>query len=91
MRLVILGATGGTGRELLQQALAKGHQVTVLVRRPTAIPLTHERLRVLSGDVMKPDSLAPALHGQDAVLSVVGQSSFQPMTFYRQSARHITE
>lgn len=91
MRVAILGATGGTGRELLQQALHKGHQVTVIVRRPSAISLTHERLRVVRGDVMKPDSLASALQGQDAVLSVVGKSSFRPMTFYRQSARHITE
>lgn len=61
------------------------------MRRPTAIVLTHERLRVVNGDVMQPDSLAAALQGQDAVLSVVGQSSFRPMTFYRQSARSITE
>lgn len=91
MRLVILGATGGTGRQLLQQALDQGHQITVLVRRPEALSLTHERLRVVSGDVLKPDSLAAVLPGQDAVLSVVGKSSFRPMTFYRESARHLVE
>lgn len=91
MRLVILGATGGTGQELLQQALDRGHQVTAIVRRPQAITLTHPQLQVTTGDVMQPDSLASVLPGQDAVLSVVGKSSFRPMTFYRQSARNITE
>lgn len=91
MRLAILGATGGTGQQLLQQALAKGHQVTAIVRRPTAIALIHERLRVVSGDALQPDSLTSTLQGQDAVLSVVGRSSFRPMSFYRQSARSITE
>ena len=91
MRLVILGATGGTGQQLLKQALTQGHQVTVLVRRAEAITLTHPQLQVTTGDVMQADSLASVLPGQDAVLSVVGQRSLGPMTFYRQSARNITE
>ena len=91
MRLAILGATGGTGRELLQQALAKGHQVTALVRHPEALSLTHERLRVVIGDVLKPDTLVAALHHQEAVLSVVGKSSLGPITFYRESAHNLVE
>ena len=91
MRLVLFGATGGTGQELLQQALDRGHEVTAIVRRPAAITLTHARLRVLPGDVMQPDSFAPALHEQDAVLSVLGQNSLKPMTFYCDSARHLVE
>lgn len=91
MRLVILGATGGTGRELVQQALDQGHQVTVLVRRPEAITLTHPQLQVTRGDLMQPDSLASVLPGQNAVLSVVGKSSFRPMRFYRQSAQTIVQ
>ena len=91
MRLVIFGATGGTGLQLLQQALDRGHEVTAIVRRPAAITLTHARLRVTTGDVLKPDSFASALQYQDAVLSVVGVNSFKPMTFYRQSARNIVD
>lgn len=91
MRLAILGATGGTGRQLVQQALAKGHQVTAIVRHPEALSLTHDRLRVIRGDVMQPDTLACALHRQDAVLSVIGKSSFRSMTFYRKSARYLVE
>jgi biliverdin reductase / flavin reductase len=91
MRLVIFGATGGTGRELLLQALDKGHQVTAIVRRPEAIPFNHAQLEVLAGDVLEPDSFASALHQQDAVISVVGMNSLKPMTFYQQSAHNLVE
>ena len=91
MRIAIFGATGGTGRELLQQALDKGHEVTAIVRRPAAITFAHARLRVVTGDVMEPDSFAPALQQQDAVLSVIGVNGLKPMTFYRQSARNIVD
>jgi len=44
MNLAIFGATGGTGRQLVEQALEEGHTVTVLVRNPAAFPMQHERL-----------------------------------------------
>ncbi|QKZ14319.1 NAD(P)-dependent oxidoreductase [Spirosoma sp. KUDC1026] len=91
MKLAVFGATGGTGRELILQALDRGHEVTAIVRRPEAFTLTHARLRTEMGDVMKPDSFAPALQHQDAVLSVIGKNSLKPMTFYRQSARNIVD
>ncbi len=95
MKVVILGTTGQTGRELLQQALERGYHVTAIVRDPAAITLTHQWLRVTVGDVLKPDSFASALWQQDAVLSTIGISSFwdslKPMTFHRQSAQNIVE
>lgn len=91
MKLVILGATGGTGRALLQQALDRGHEVTAIVRHPADLVFTHALLRVLPGDVLEPDSFAAALQQQDAVLSVLGKNSLKPMTFYRQSARNMVE
>ena len=91
MKIAIFGATGGTGRELTLQALDRGHEVTAIVRRPAAITLTHVRLRVTTGDVMKPDSFAPALQDQDAVLSVIGVTGLKPMTFHRQSARNLVD
>ena len=91
MKIAVFGATGGTGRELILQALDRGHEVTAIVRRPTAFTLTHARLRMETGDVMKPDSFASALEHQDAVLSVIGKNSLKPMTFYRQSACNIID
>ncbi len=71
-RVLILGATGGTGRQLVAQALARGHHVTALARRPERLPLQHSNLRVLRGDVRDPAAVEAAVAGQDAVLSALG-------------------
>ncbi len=73
MRIVIFGATGRTGRHLLEQSLAQGHQVTAFVRNPAALaPL--ERLTILTGDLLNSAQVVLAVKGQDAVLSVLGGS-----------------
>jgi putative NADH-flavin reductase len=54
MKLVIFGPTGGTGEQLVQQALDAGHVVTAVARHPEAISLVHPRLDVLQGDVLDP-------------------------------------
>jgi len=79
MKLAIFGATGGTGRPLLEQALAAGHDVTVLVRTPASVSLQHERLRVVPGDVRQADQVAAVISGQDAVLSVLGPHERGPV------------
>jgi putative NADH-flavin reductase len=72
MRLAVFGATGGTGRQLVEQALAQGHEVTAVVRDPARLPVEHSRLRVVQADVFDPASIKPALEGTDAVLSALG-------------------
>jgi uncharacterized protein YbjT (DUF2867 family) len=49
MNLFILGATGGTGSEVIGQALERGHQVTAFVRSPEKIAHRHDRLRIVTG------------------------------------------
>ena len=73
MKLLIVGATGGTGRQLVTQALERGHQVTALVRRP---PRAEPRpaLTLVVGDVLDPGSLDRAMQGQEAVLSALGHN-----------------
>jgi putative NADH-flavin reductase len=73
MRLFILGATGGTGRQLIDQALARGHQVTAFVRSPEKLgPPQRQGLRVQQGDPCEAAALTAALGGHDAVLSALG-------------------
>lgn len=72
MRLLILGASGGTGRLLVGQALDAGHAVTALVREPARLVLSHPSLRLVIGDVMRADSLGSAVQGHDAVLCALG-------------------
>ena len=95
MKIAVFGAAGGTGGEIVKQALDQGHEVTAIVRQPEQMKQRHERLRFASGDALKPDSFAEAFKGQEAVLSALGISSIwaslKPMTFHRESARNIVE
>ena len=75
MRLLILGATGPTGRSLLDQSLAGGHEVTAFVRNPSRLTVTHPRLAVVSGDATDARALEGAMKGQHAVLSALGAGS----------------
>jgi putative NADH-flavin reductase len=72
--LLIFGATGGTGRLLVEQALERGHQVTAFVRDSSRLRGQHERLRPVVGAIS--DGAGPlqqALQGQDAVISALGR------------------
>jgi putative NADH-flavin reductase len=83
MRLFILGATGGTGRQLIDQALARGHQVTAFVRSPEKLGSRRESLRVQQGDPRDVAALTAALGGHDAVLSALGPPGLEPPGFGR--------
>jgi putative NADH-flavin reductase len=71
-RLFVLGATGHTGAQVLDLALARGHQVTAFVRSPQKIARRHEALTIVPGDPLRADEMAGALAGHDAVVSVLG-------------------
>ncbi len=92
MRLLIIGATGGTGRELVRQALERGHQVTALARRPEKLALAHERLTIRRGNVLDPASLDAAVRGQEAVLSALGHKRwFYPTRILSEGTRHLVD
>jgi hypothetical protein len=76
VRILIIGATGGTGRQLVQQALDQGHQVTAFVRGPSKFHLEHANLRIVKGDVLDYASVESAMRGQSAVLSALGHKRF---------------
>ncbi|WP_405143397.1 SDR family oxidoreductase [Sphaerisporangium sp. NBC_01403] len=75
MKLTVFGATGGTGREVVRQALDAGHQVAAVVRDPARLPISHSALEVVTADVTSPDALRPALAGREAVISALGANS----------------
>lgn len=80
MELAVFGATGGTGRELVKQALGHGHSVRAFVRTPDKLKVIHPRLEVITGDVRDADAVARAVRGQDAVLSALGMYARKPNT-----------
>ena len=90
MKLVVFGATGGTGRRVVERGLAEGHEVVAVARKPEAITTTHAKLRVVRGDVLDPASVAAAITGADAVLSSVGPANNkQPGTLISEGMKHI--
>ena len=87
MKLFVIGATGRTGREIVQQALERGHQVTAFVRSPESITLKNERLTVLNGNAMDEKQLFDAMQNHDAVLSALGpRRVFKPSSLLHDSA-----
>ncbi|MFD8631180.1 NAD(P)-dependent oxidoreductase [Streptomyces sp. NPDC059533] len=72
MHLAVFGATGHTGRHLVEQALESGHRVTALARDPAGLP-ARARLRAVEGDVRDAEPVARTIEGADAVLSALGQ------------------
>jgi putative NADH-flavin reductase len=72
MRILIFGATGATGRQLVAQSLAAGHDVTAFARTPSKMSTTHPRLRVVQGDVLDEASVDAAMPGHDVVMIALG-------------------
>ena len=71
--IALFGATGRTGRRVLERALADGYDVRALVREPAKLTATSPRLAVITGDVLDPAAVEKTVEGSDAVLSLFGQ------------------
>lgn len=76
MKILVIGSNGGTGRALVEQALAQGHHVTAFARRPEKVTLRHERLEIAQGNVLNEKSVSAAVQGKDAVLSALGHKQW---------------
>jgi uncharacterized protein YbjT (DUF2867 family) len=72
MNLTVLGAAGATGIQLVEQALAAGHQVTALVRSRQKLAISNANLDVVEGDATDRAAVSQAMKGADAVISVLG-------------------
>jgi putative NADH-flavin reductase len=72
MKLLVLGATGGTGLEVIRLAKERGHAVTALVRNPAPLGKFNGRVNVVKGNLLNEAELENAVRGQDAVLSAFG-------------------
>jgi len=72
MKILVIGASGGSGRQLVAQALERGYAVTALVRNRAKLISTHQFLTIQVGDVLDQSSVDQAVAGQDAVLCALG-------------------
>ena len=97
MKLLVIGATGRTGLEILELARRRGHHVTAFVRSPDKLRDVAARtanatgsLAIVRGDPLRRDSIEAALPGHDAVLSAIGphpRDAFRPSTLVADCAQ----
>jgi len=74
-KILIIGATGPTGRHVLDLALKSGDTVTVLARRPEALEDVKDNITVIAGDATSREDVAKAMQGQEAVIATLGTGS----------------
>ena len=80
MKLVVFGATGKTGLEIVKQSLTQGHEVTAFVRDPSKMALEHSDLKIMTGDIFEFTTVMQAVQGQDAVICALGTSELGKTT-----------
>ncbi len=91
MNILVIGATGRTGREVVSQALVLGHVVTASARNPIDITWQHERLKVFRGDVLDYASVESALQGQDVVVSALGARTHGRTTVLSEGTKNVIQ
>ncbi|NEQ47423.1 MAG: SDR family oxidoreductase [Leptolyngbya sp. SIOISBB] len=91
MKLVIFGATGTVGRQVVQQALEQGHTVTAFARNLTKLDIQHPQLSVAQGDVMDASAVEQAIRGQDAVVCVLGAGKKLKSTIRSEGTQQIIQ
>ena len=94
MKIVLWGATGLTGREVLYQALEGGHEVKAVARNPGLIEAEHANLSVVRGDALNPQSVQEAVAGGEVVISALGSGATlmqarKPTTLYSEGFANI--
>jgi putative NADH-flavin reductase len=89
-KIIVFGATGGTGKQVVRQALENGLEVTTVVRNPSGFDLQHQNLRTIKGDVLQLSTFEKEIVGKDAVISCLGTgNNLKPTTIYLEGMENI--
>ncbi|MGE7603064.1 NAD(P)-dependent oxidoreductase [Peribacillus sp. NPDC097675] len=75
MNIIVFGASGKTGKLVVEQALNLQHKVTAFVRNPTKLQINHPNLQIIQGDALDEEAVQTAVSGQEVVISCLGSSS----------------
>ena len=91
MKLLVFGATGGTGTQVIQQALKAGHTVTAFVRNPKKMTVAATRLHIAAGDVLQPAAIDAVMQGHDAVICCIGVPANKAAHLRSEGTRNILQ
>jgi putative NADH-flavin reductase len=91
MRITVFGASGRTGRSVVEQALDQGHEVVAFVRDASAFAPAGERLDIHQGDARDPDAVAEAIRGSDAVISLLSLDKAEDEPEHSDATRTVVE
>ena len=89
MKVLVIGATGGTGRHVVRRLLARGDSVRAFARNPAQVTEQSERLEVVQGDARDAASIERAVQGVDAVISAFGPRSLKKDDLQETLARNL--
>jgi putative NADH-flavin reductase len=90
MKLLIVGASRGIGRQLLEQALRAGHTVTAMARHLEKLPEPRPGLRVMAGDILNASQVHQAVEGQEVVCLTIGIGiTWKPVQVFSQGAENL--
>lgn len=91
MKIVVFGASGGTGKEVIKQALAAGHTVTAFFRDPARLAMADPALTVVVGDAFDPLAVSEAVAGQDAAVVSLGSRDRNDSTSRSRGTAHVIQ
>lgn len=91
MKVAIIGATRGVGRQLVEQTLAQGHRVWALVRDPGRMDLHHPHLHLIPGDVLDPAAVGGLVAGAECVVMSLGKTADNPVDVCSRGTRNVVE
>ena len=90
-QIVVFGANGGIGKQVVEQALDAGHQVTAILRTPSKLILTHPNLSIVQGDIMQANTFDEHLQNKEVVVSAIGKNSTKKTTLYSQGNKNLID
>ncbi len=91
MKVIVFGATGRTGKLVVEQALEAGHVVTAVARNPSAVETRHKRLTVVQGNVLELPTIESAMRNQEAAVLALNNSSGQPSIVHATGSANIIQ
>ena len=90
MNIIVFGATGSSGKQIVQQALKAGHIVTAIARNPDDITISHNNLIIIKADVLNQETFSNAMQNQNAVLSALGSRNRKPTKLFSEGMQNIS-